>query len=96
MGGTFCLVLNKIPTGHHTILLPARKKPPTVDRLVRTIACNRRRAHFRKFINALMLNSNTLSISTVTAYLLMITFHFTAIGVKESNRITAHNSAIPQ
>ncbi len=32
-----------IPTGHHAILLPARKNPPTVDRFVRTIACKRRR-----------------------------------------------------
>lgn len=34
---------SETPTGHHTMLLPARKKPPTVARLVRTIACNRRR-----------------------------------------------------
>jgi len=44
-------------TGHHTILLPATKKPPTVDRLVRTIAFEQKEAnspkcsstkHFRK------------------------------------------------
>lgn len=37
---TLCLTHSAL-TGHHTMLRPARKNPPTVPRLVEYIACNK-------------------------------------------------------
>jgi hypothetical protein len=41
-------IIQRKLTGHHTILRPAKKKPPTVPRLVENIACERKGKKFNR------------------------------------------------